>query len=125
MIDRHESRCQEPSSSPPARVAVVAQDLFPKPLKAVAGVALLVRVLRTLQGEGIREAVIVIGYRGDSDSQGALAEPSLGLKLYFVENDRFDRKNGVSLLAAKKYMIASASCRWPITSTLRRPFVAS
>jgi histidinol-phosphate aminotransferase len=28
----------------------------------------------------------------------------LGLKLHFVTNDRFDRKNGVSLLAARKYL---------------------
>jgi histidinol-phosphate aminotransferase len=106
MIDRHESRL-------PTRAVIlaagtgsrlVAQDAFPKPLKAVSGVPLLVRVLRTLQGEGIREAVIVIGYRGDQIRKALLAEPSVGLKLHFVDNDRFDRKNGVSLLAAKKYI---------------------
>jgi histidinol-phosphate aminotransferase len=83
---------------------LVAQETFPKPLKPVAGVPLLVRVLRTLQGEGIREAVIVIGYRGDQIKKALLAEPTLGLKLHFVTNDRFDRKNGVSLLAARKYI---------------------
>jgi histidinol-phosphate aminotransferase len=82
----------------------VAQETFPKPLKPVAGVALLVRVLRTLQGEGIREAVIVVGYRGDQIKKALLAEPTIGLKLFFVQNERFDRKNGVSLLAAKKYI---------------------
>jgi len=83
---------------------LVAQETFPKPLKPVAGVPLLVRVLRTLQGEGIREAVIVIGYRGEQIKKALLAEPTLGLKLDFVTNDRFDRKNGVSLLAARKYI---------------------
>jgi histidinol-phosphate aminotransferase len=83
---------------------LVAQENFPKPLKAVAGVPLLVRVLRTLQGEGIREAVIVIGYRGEQIKKALLAEPTLGLKLHFVTNDRYDRKNGVSLLAARKYI---------------------
>jgi len=83
---------------------LVAQETFPKPLKPVAGVPRLVRVLRTLQGEGIREAVIVIGYRGDQIKKALLAEPSLGLKLHFVQNERFDRKNGVSLLAARKYI---------------------
>jgi histidinol-phosphate aminotransferase len=83
---------------------LVAQETFPKPLKAVAGVPLLVRVLRTLQGEGIREAVIVVGYRGDQIKKALLAEPTLGLKLHFVTNERFDRKNGVSLLAARKYI---------------------
>jgi 1L-myo-inositol 1-phosphate cytidylyltransferase len=83
---------------------LVAQETFPKPLKPVASVPLLVRVLRTLQGEGIREAVIVIGYRGEQIKKALLAEPTLGLKLHFVTNDRFDRKNGVSLLAARKYI---------------------
>ena len=83
---------------------LVAQETFPKPLKPVAGVPLLVRVLRTLQGEGIREAVIVVGYRGDQIKKALLAEPTLGLKLHFVVNERFDRKNGVSLLAARKYI---------------------
>jgi histidinol-phosphate aminotransferase len=83
---------------------LVAQEAYPKPLKKVAGVPLLVRVLRTLQGEGIREAVIIVGYRGEQIRKALLAEPSLGLKLHFVNNERFDRKNGVSLLAAKKYI---------------------
>src|SRR6266851_708368 len=83
---------------------LVAQELFPEPLKPVAGIPLLVRVLRTLQGEGVREAVVVIGYRGDQIRKALLSEPSLGLRLYFVNNERFDRKNGVSLLAAKKYL---------------------
>jgi histidinol-phosphate aminotransferase len=83
---------------------LVAQESFPKPLKQVAGVPLLVRVLRTLQGEGIREAVIIIGYRGEQIKKALLAEPTLGLKLHFVKNERYDRKNGVSLLAAKEFI---------------------
>ena len=83
---------------------LVAQESFPKPLKPVAGVPLLVRVLRQLQEVGIREAVIVVGYRGDQIRQALTAEPSLGLKLHFVENQRYDRKNGVSLLAAKQFI---------------------
>jgi histidinol-phosphate aminotransferase len=83
---------------------LVAQETFPKPLKQVAGVPLLVRVLRTLQGEGIREAVIIIGYRGEQIKKALLAEPTLGLTLHFVKNERYDRKNGVSLLAAKEFI---------------------
>jgi len=83
---------------------LVANESYPKPLKPVAGVPLLVRVLRTLEGEGIREAVIIIGYRGHLIREALKNEPSLSLKLHFVENDRYDRKNGVSLLAAKKFI---------------------
>src|SRR5690606_34510240 len=83
---------------------LVANESYPKPLKPVAGVPLLVRVLRTLEGEGIREAVIIIGYRGHLIREALKNEPSLSLKLHFVENDRYVRKNSVSLLAAKKFI---------------------
>lgn len=75
-------------------------DAPPKPLRPVASVPLLVRVLRTLQSVGMREAVIITGYEGDRVRRALIAEPSLGLKLSFVENPRYTAKNGVSLLAA-------------------------
>ena len=52
---------------------LVAHDSSPKPLKSVAGVPLLVRILRTLQSEGIRDAVIVTGHRGDEIKRTLLA----------------------------------------------------
>lgn len=83
---------------------LVANETFPKPLKPVANVALIVRILRTLQAEGIREAVIITGYRGEQVKKALMSEPSLALTLHFVDNPRYDRKNGVSLLAAREYI---------------------
>jgi histidinol-phosphate aminotransferase len=83
---------------------LVADETFPKPVKPVAGVPLLVRVLRSLQVEGVREAVIVTGYRGEQVKRMLLAEPSLVLRLRFVHNDEYDRKNGVSLLKAAAHI---------------------
>jgi histidinol-phosphate aminotransferase len=77
---------------------------LPKPLRPVAGTALLVRVLRTLQEAGIREAVVVVGHQGDAVRRTLVAEPSLGLELTFVENERYLAKNGVSLLAASRHL---------------------
>ena len=77
---------------------------MPKPLRPIASVALLVRVLRTLQAEGIREAVVVVGYRGEQIERALLREPSLALRLHFVRNDDYERKNGVSLLAAREFV---------------------
>jgi histidinol-phosphate aminotransferase len=77
---------------------------IPKPLRRVADVPLLVRVLRTLQTAGIQEAVIVVGYEADRIRRALVTEPSLGLRLTFVENDRYTAKNGVSLLAAAEYV---------------------
>lgn len=76
----------------------------PKPLRAVSGVALLVRVLRTLEQVGIREAVVVVGHRGELVRKTLLATPGIGLRLRFVENPNFHAKNGLSLLAAKEYI---------------------
>lgn len=79
-------------------------DQTPKPLRPAGGVPLLVRVLRVLQDVGIREAVIVIGHQGDRLRRALLSEPSLGLELVFVENDRYTAKNGLSVLAAADYV---------------------
>jgi len=83
---------------------LVAADEPPKPLKPIASVPLLVRILRTLQGEGVREAVIVIGHGGDQIRHALVREPSLAMQLRFVINTEADKSNGVSLLAAKAYV---------------------
>jgi histidinol-phosphate aminotransferase len=78
---------------------------IPKPLKEVAGVPLLVRILRTLQSEGITEAVVVVGYRGEQLKKALLAEPSLALKFHFVVNETWEvGANGMSLLAARAFL---------------------
>lgn len=83
---------------------LVNGESFPKPLKPVSGVPLLVRILRGLQDEGIREAVVVTGHMGDALRRALVAEPSLALTLTFVHNDLFAKKNGVSLLAARAHI---------------------
>ena len=75
------------------------EDELPKPLRPVAGVPLCVRVLRTLEAAGIREAVVITGYQSEAVRHALLSEPSLSLRLSFVENPHFEKKNGVSLLA--------------------------
>src|SRR5687767_4704758 len=83
---------------------LVSGESYPKPLKPVAGVPLLVRILRNLQDEGIREAVNVTGHLGAELRRALLAEPSLVLQLTFVENENYTLKNGVSLLAARRHI---------------------
>ena len=76
----------------------------PKPMRPVAGIPLLVRVLRTLAAAGLKEAVVVTGYEGDLIQSMLEAEEGLGLELVFVDNPRYEAKNGVSLLAAAEYV---------------------
>ena len=59
-------------------------DITPKPLRRVAGVPLIVRVLRTLQSAGIEHAVVVVGHGGLLIKSAIAEEPVSGLALSFV-----------------------------------------
>jgi 1L-myo-inositol 1-phosphate cytidylyltransferase len=104
----------DPTQRPVRRAIILAAGLgsrlvtgeeFPKPLKPVAGVPLLVRILRTLQHTGIEQAVVVVGYRKEQLEAALRGEPSLTLDLQFVFNEAWDKTaNGVSLLAARRWL---------------------
>ena len=83
---------------------LVSDETYPKPLKPVAGVPLLVRILRGLSSQGIREAVIVVGFQGDQIRRALTSERSLGLSVQFVENAVWEKSNGVSLLQAGAFV---------------------
>ena len=73
---------------------------FPKPLKRVAGVPLIVRVLRSLERAGVTEVGIVIGYLGDALMAG-LRRYRFQLDIELIVNDEYTKPNGTSLLKAK------------------------
>lgn len=80
-------------------------DITPKPLRRVAGVPLIVRVLRTLEAAGIEDAVVVVGHCGHLIKEAvAAAQDELSLDVKFVENTDYLKKNGVSVLAAAGYI---------------------
>jgi histidinol-phosphate aminotransferase len=83
---------------------LVADKGHPKPLEPVAGVALLVRILHTLASEGVRDAVVVVGYEGAQIRRAIEAETNLPLTVSYVENVDWEKSNGVSLLAAKEWI---------------------
>lgn len=80
-------------------------DALPKPLRPVAGTAMVLRIVRTLVKEGIREVVVIVGYEG-AQIRAALTPvgEALGVTVNFVENPLWERSNGVSLLAAAEYL---------------------
>ncbi len=74
-----------------------------KPLTPVLGVPLIVRTLATLQQVGVREAVVVTGYRAEELRRALLRDPRLaGLRLSFAHNPEWRKKNGLSVLAARQ-----------------------
>jgi choline kinase len=74
---------------------------YPKPLKPVNGVPLIVRVLRGLEQARVDEVGIVVGYLGDVLKHG-LSQYRFDLDLRFIENPEFHKPNGTSLLKAKE-----------------------
>jgi choline kinase len=79
---------------------------YPKPLKPVNGVPLIVRILRGLEQARIGEVAIVVGHLGGVLKQG-LARHRFEMDLQFVENDELDKPNGTSLLKAKDFVRGS------------------
>jgi 1L-myo-inositol 1-phosphate cytidylyltransferase len=73
---------------------------LPKPLLSLGGRPLALRVLDRFAEAGVREAVIVVGYRAQEVEAGIRGgNPSIPVT--FVENPRFKMSNGLSVLAAK------------------------
>lgn len=75
----------------------------PKPLREVAGLPLIVRIIRSLEQGGVREIGIVIGYLGD-ELMGRLLDYELSAKLSFFINDEYEKPNGTSLLKARDFV---------------------
>ncbi len=75
----------------------------PKPLRKVAGVPLIVRIIRALEEGGVREIGIVIGHLGD-ELKSNLFEYEHRAKLSFLPNDEYEKPNGTSVLKARDFV---------------------
>jgi len=76
---------------------------IPKPLRKVAGLRLIERIILTAKKSGISEFVIVVGYQKEKIIQTLSAE-RLGVKITFVENPDWQKSNGLSVLAARSHL---------------------
>lgn len=72
----------------------------PKPLRPVAGRALILTVLDRFYQAGVPEAVIVLGHRADEVRAG-IERAGSPMSLEFVMNPRYEMSNGLSVLAAR------------------------
>lgn len=78
-----------------------SEDGVVKPLRSIAGRPLILRVLERFRECGVKEAVVVLGYRGDDIRRGIESE-SPSMDINFVYNPRYEKSNGLSVLAAKE-----------------------
>lgn len=96
-------------------------DNTPKPLRQVASVPLLVRVLRCLAASGIEEAAIVLGFQADQIRDALERQTGLGLELHYLLNEQYAKSNGVSVLAARDFV--GAECVLSMADHLYSPRV--
>jgi len=75
---------------------------IPKPLVEVGGRPMIQHVLAAFREAGLSEAVVVVGYQAEKIRQALAGEQ--GLAITIVENPDWQKSNGVSLLAAAKYV---------------------
>lgn len=76
----------------------------PKPLHTVLGIPLLKRTILSLASAGVSHFGIVVGYRSDLIRAAVASDPDYvhrGLRIEFLENEDYEKANGVSVLAAR------------------------
>lgn len=75
---------------------------LPKPLFRMCGVTILERVIHTCRKCGIRDFVIVIGYMGDTIRDYIESVKPADIRVEWVHNNEWKKKNGVSVLSARE-----------------------
>jgi choline kinase len=97
---------------PPKRALILAAGFgsrlddgrsIPKPLRPVAGVPLIVRVIRALEEGGVRSIGIVVGHLADDLKRG-LDQFDYVADLSFYINDEYQKPNGTSVLKARSFV---------------------
>jgi len=81
----------------------------PKPLTPLLGLTLIERTLLTLRESGIKDIIVVTGFRGE-EIKGRIGDGSkYGVRVTYVENEQWPKGNGSSVLAAKNILGEEAS----------------
>jgi choline kinase len=75
-----------------------------KLLQPVLGRPLIIRTIETARAAGIRAFEIVLGYRADHVRAAIERQAPSGVAIRFTENPDWHLENGVSVLAARRYL---------------------
>ncbi len=73
----------------------------PKPLVDLLGLSLIERIILTAREVGIRDFVIVIGYKGEKIKEKLGNGEKYGVKIEYVENREWKKGNALSVVKAK------------------------
>lgn len=74
-----------------------------KSLMPLLGLKIIERVILGAKDAGIKEFVIVTGYKGEELRQFIGNGSRYGVSISFVQNDKWEKANGISVLTAKKH----------------------
>src|SRR3990167_11243475 len=74
-----------------------------KSLMPLLGLRIIERVILGAKEAGISEFVIVTGYKGEELRQFIGDGSRYGISISFVQNNKWEKANGISALAAKNY----------------------
>ncbi len=75
---------------------------LPKPLNKVLGITLMERVILAAKECGLKDFIIVLGYKGEEIKNYLLKQKNLAhLNLTFLFNENWQKGNGTSLLTAR------------------------
>src|SRR4030095_1009936 len=80
------------------------KDDLPNTLRKFCGLPLIKRAILTAKLAGIRDFIVVVGYKGEQIIAALSGDVSLGVNLQFVTNPDWNKSNGLSLLAARPYI---------------------
>lgn len=75
-----------------------------KSLMALLGLKIIERVILAAKESGISEFVIVTGYKGKEYQKKVGNGSHWGVSIVYVQNDNWEKPNGLSVLCAKKYL---------------------
>jgi 1L-myo-inositol 1-phosphate cytidylyltransferase / CDP-L-myo-inositol myo-inositolphosphotransferase len=76
----------------------------PKPLTHLLGLSLIERVMFSVKEAGVNDFVMVVGYLGDKIKAKLGDGTKYGAKITYVENDEWQKGNGISVLKAKELL---------------------
>ncbi|MDH4071437.1 MAG: sugar phosphate nucleotidyltransferase [Ignavibacteria bacterium] len=74
---------------------------MPKSLLQISGRSLIEHILSQLQEVGIKESIVVTGFKGEEIQRQVGSEGPQGMRVVYHENPEWEMKNGVSVLSAE------------------------
>ncbi|MGB2698539.1 MAG: sugar phosphate nucleotidyltransferase, partial [Candidatus Zixiibacteriota bacterium] len=76
----------------------------PKALIPVLGLSLLERIILTSKKAGIKDFVVILGYKGEMIKDKFASGGKYGVKISYAENPAWRKENGLSVLAAENLL---------------------